>query len=31
MNAGNFKVLVGSSGGKIIVSSGKSRRGVCGK
>ena len=31
MNAGKSKVMVGSSGGKIIVNSGKWSYGVCGK
>ena len=31
MNAGKFKVMVGSSGGKMIVNSGKWPCGVCGK
>ena len=31
MNAGNSKVMVGSSGGKMIVNSGKWLCGVCGK
>ena len=31
MNAGKSKVMVGSSGGKMIVSSGKCLCGVCGK
>ena len=31
MNAGNTNVMVGSSGGKIIVNSGKWLCGVCGK
>ena len=31
MDAGKYKVMVGSSGGKMIINSGKWHPGVCGK